>query len=203
MKCYWAIAVLLVGLFSVPTKAAGNTQGVGTIGTGTFSCEKFSRYDGAPNSSGQMNLVVQWAWGFISAYNTRAAFSAAYQENEAPNPISPPDANSILLFHPETLREEPSEQCDQRNARSYRHVGRHRFQLHQFRAEISRGGGIAMRDLHGRRHPRTLRKPERRDYPPLGSDAPGIPNTNPRSMPVALDQCTHLLLSSSPPARSP
>jgi hypothetical protein len=98
MKCYWAIAVALVGLFSVPTKAAGTTQGVGTIGTGTFSCEKFNRYDGAPNSSGQMNLVVQWAWGFISAYNTRAAFSLTFQENEAPNPISPPDANSILLF---------------------------------------------------------------------------------------------------------
>jgi hypothetical protein len=98
MKCYWAIAALLVVLCSEPTTATDKTQGVGTIGTGTFSCGKFSKYDGAPNSSGQMDLVVQWAWGFISAYNTRAAFSATYQDDEAPNPISPPDAASVLLF---------------------------------------------------------------------------------------------------------
>ena len=99
MKCYRAIAVsLVVCVFSVPTLAVDKTQGVGTIGTGTFSCEKFSKYDSAPNRSAQMNLIVQWAWGFISAYNTRAAFSPTFQETEASNPISPPDANSILLF---------------------------------------------------------------------------------------------------------
>jgi hypothetical protein len=98
MKCYCAIAVLLVVLFSASAKAADKTQGVGTIGTGTFSCEKFSKFDSAPNSSGQMNLVVQWAWGFISAYNTRAAFSPTYQDDDAPNPVLPPDAASILQF---------------------------------------------------------------------------------------------------------
>jgi hypothetical protein len=98
MKCYGTIAALLVILCSAPTTAADKTPGVGTIGTGTFSCGKFSKYDGAPNSSGQMDLVVQWAWGFISAYNTRAAFSPTFQDDEAPNAISPPDANSILSF---------------------------------------------------------------------------------------------------------
>jgi hypothetical protein len=92
MKCFCAIVVLLAILFSAPTMAAG------TIGTGTFSCEKFSKYDHAPNSSGQMDLVVQWAWGFISAYNIRAAFSSTFQEEEAPNPVIPPDAASLLLF---------------------------------------------------------------------------------------------------------
>jgi hypothetical protein len=98
MKRYWAITVLLVVLFSASTKAADKTQGVGTIGTGTFSCEKFSKYDAAPNSARQMDLVVQWAWGFMSAYNTRAAFAAAYQDEDAPSPISPPDAASTLQF---------------------------------------------------------------------------------------------------------
>jgi hypothetical protein len=98
MKSYLAIAALLTVLSSAPANAADNTPGVGTIGTGTFSCEKFSKYDGAPSSSRQMDLVVQWAWGFISAYNTRAAFSPTFQENDAPNPISPPDAASLLLF---------------------------------------------------------------------------------------------------------
>jgi hypothetical protein len=45
-----------------------------------------------------MGLVVQWAWGFISAYNTRAAFAQTYQDEDAPSPISPPDATSMLLF---------------------------------------------------------------------------------------------------------
>lgn len=98
MKSYWAIAAMLTVLSSAPANAADNTQGVGTIGTGTFSCEKFSKYDSAPNSSRQMDLVVQWAWGFISAYNTRAAFSPTFQDDDAPNPISPPDAASVLLF---------------------------------------------------------------------------------------------------------
>ncbi len=98
MKNYWAIAALLAVLSSAPTEAADKTQSVGTIGTGTFSCEKFGKYDGAANSSRQMDLVVQWAWGFISAYNTRAAFSPTFQDNDAPNPISPPDAASLLVF---------------------------------------------------------------------------------------------------------
>jgi hypothetical protein len=45
-----------------------------------------------------MNLIVQWAWGFISAYNLRAAFSATYQENEAPNAVAPPNATSTLAY---------------------------------------------------------------------------------------------------------
>jgi hypothetical protein len=99
MKSYGAIAVLLVmASFSSPTQAADKTQSVGMIGTGTFSCEKFSNYDSAPNNSGQMGLVVQWAWGFITAYNFRAAFSPTYQDEDAPNPVTPPDSATLLLF---------------------------------------------------------------------------------------------------------
>jgi hypothetical protein len=98
MKIYGAIAVLLVVLFSAPTEAADKTQSLGIIGTGTFSCEKFTKYDGARNSSAQMDLVVQWAWGFITAYNFRASFAATYQDDDAPNPVTPPEAASLLLF---------------------------------------------------------------------------------------------------------
>lgn len=105
MKNYWAITALLVlcsiaarGEDKTPTKTEANAQGVATIGTGTFSCAKFAQYDATPNNSAQMNLIVQWAWGFISAYNLRAAFSASYQENDAPSPVSPPDGASTLTF---------------------------------------------------------------------------------------------------------
>jgi hypothetical protein len=97
MRGYCAIATLLVLL---PTSAIADdkTQTVATIGTGTFSCAKFIKYDTARKNSDQMNLIVQWAWGFISAYNLRAAFSSTFQENEAPNSVSPPDSASTLLF---------------------------------------------------------------------------------------------------------
>jgi hypothetical protein len=97
MKGYWALATLLV-LCSASTRADDKTPGVATIGTGTFTCAKFASYDAAPNNSGQMNLIVQWAWGFISAYNLRAAFSATFQQDEAPNSVSPPSASSTLQF---------------------------------------------------------------------------------------------------------
>lgn len=97
MKGYCAIAAVLV-LCSASISAEDKTPGVGTIGTGTFTCAKFAKYDAAANNSGQMNLIVQWTWGFISAYNLRAAFSATFQETEAPSPISPPDATSTLSF---------------------------------------------------------------------------------------------------------
>jgi hypothetical protein len=97
MKGYWPIAALLV-LWTTSAKADDKTQTVATIGTGTFSCAKFIKYDSAPKNSDQMNLIVQWAWGFISAYNLRAAFSSTFQENDAPNSVSPPDSASTLLF---------------------------------------------------------------------------------------------------------
>lgn len=97
MKNYWAIGVLLV-LCSRAATAEDKTQGVDTIGTGTFSCEKFNKYDAGANNANQMGLIVQWAWGFISAYNLRAAFSATYQESEAPSPVKPPDAAGTLAY---------------------------------------------------------------------------------------------------------
>ncbi len=108
MKGYWVVTVMLGVLFSAATEAADKTQGVGTIGTGTFSCEKFSKYDAAPNNARQMDLVVQWAWGFMSAYNTRAAFSPTFQDDDAPSPVAPPDAASTLQFIRKHCEKNPS-----------------------------------------------------------------------------------------------
>jgi hypothetical protein len=106
MKGYWAIVALLV-LCTTSTRADERSQGVATIGTGTFSCAKFTQYDTAPNNSGQMNLIVQWAWGFMSAYNLRAAFSEKFQDNDAPSSISPPDATATLMFLREFCQKNP------------------------------------------------------------------------------------------------
>jgi len=97
MKSYWAIAAFLT-LCVAAAGADDKASSVATIGTGTFSCAKFTKYDAEPNNSGQMNLIVQWAWGFISAYNLRAAFAASFQENDAPSPVSPLDAAATVTF---------------------------------------------------------------------------------------------------------
>jgi hypothetical protein len=106
MKAYWALATLLF-LSTTSARADEKSPGVATIGTGTFSCAKFTKYDTTPNNTDQMNLVVQWAWGFMSAYNLRAAFSDKFQENEAPSSISPPDATATLLFIREFCQKNP------------------------------------------------------------------------------------------------
>jgi len=85
-------------LCSTPTDADDKTPGVATIGTGTFTCAKFATYDAERNNSNQMNLIVQWAWGFISAYNLRAAFSATFQQDDAPNSVAPLNASATLDF---------------------------------------------------------------------------------------------------------
>jgi hypothetical protein len=106
MKGYWALVVLLV-FCATSTRADEKTQGVATKGTGTFSCAKFTKLDTAPNNSDQMNLIVEWAWGFMSAYNLRAAFSEKFQQNEAPSSISLPDATAVLLFIREFCQKNP------------------------------------------------------------------------------------------------
>ena len=98
MKSSGGIGALLIALCCASAQAADKPPSPGTIGTGTFSCGKFAKYDASPNNSGQLGLVVQWTWGFMSAYNARAAFAAEFQEEDAPNPVSPPDAATVLDF---------------------------------------------------------------------------------------------------------
>lgn len=98
MKSSWARVALSVILFASAAHADDKAPAVGTIGTGTFSCAKFAKYDGQSANSAQMSLIVQWAWGFISAYNARAAFAPTFQAEDAPNPVAPPDAEVLLTY---------------------------------------------------------------------------------------------------------
>ena len=102
IKAFWAIAAVLAVFWYAPTRAVDAPPAApvkaATIGTGTFSCERFTKYDHTKNNSEQMDLLVQWAWGFMSAYNNRAAFAETFQENDAPSPITPPNAATTLAF---------------------------------------------------------------------------------------------------------
>lgn len=68
---------------------------VSLIGTGHFSCGKFVEYRNQNNQE-QLNIIVQWVWGFLSAYNYRGFFSTSYQ-GRLPQ-IDLPDYPTVLLY---------------------------------------------------------------------------------------------------------
>jgi hypothetical protein len=41
-------------------------------------------------------VLVQWVWGFISAYNARGFFDVTVQREVSQ--VSPPDESTVLLF---------------------------------------------------------------------------------------------------------
>ena len=79
-----------------------------SIGTGTLSCGVFMQYR-AENNSAQMNLHVQWVWGYLSAYSFRPFFIKGPKVMEKPRgEISTfPDSPTILLFLEKHCREYP------------------------------------------------------------------------------------------------
>lgn len=65
------------------------------IGTGQFSCGKFIDYQRQKDEA-QLDLIVQWIWGFMSAYNMRGSFHA---EGVRVTQIKDlPDQPTVLLF---------------------------------------------------------------------------------------------------------
>jgi hypothetical protein len=43
-----------------------------------------------------LDVLVQWVWGFISAYNARGFFDVTVQREVSQ--VSPPDESTVLLF---------------------------------------------------------------------------------------------------------
>ena len=95
----WPLLLLLV--LSVPFAVArdptpSNSGGIPTavIGTGQISCGKFIEYRRADNKA-QLDLIVQWVWGYLSAYNLRWGWQT---NNAGMDAVSPPDSATVLLF---------------------------------------------------------------------------------------------------------
>jgi hypothetical protein len=99
-KMRFSVALALLAIFANSSINAADKEPASgaVIGTGGFSCGLFSKYDREPNNSAQMTVIVQWAWGFMSAYNSRALFSSTYQPHPAPRQISLPDEPTVLLY---------------------------------------------------------------------------------------------------------
>ncbi len=93
---YLTVFFLLVFTMSAqaaqPMEAPQDT--VTIIGTGQFSCGLFIEYRKLNNPQ-QLTLIVQWVWGFFSAYNLHGNFGT--QWHYIPK-ITPPDSPTVLLY---------------------------------------------------------------------------------------------------------
>jgi hypothetical protein len=95
MRHWWLICACALSLPAAST-TAGDHVPFTMIGTGGLSCAKFIDYQRQPNNKAQMDVLVQWVWGFISAYNARGFFDAGVQREVSQ--VSPPDESTVLLF---------------------------------------------------------------------------------------------------------
>ena len=99
------IAALLI--FSSASYAVD--QHVMMIGTGTMSCGKFIDYKNQGNKA-QMDLYVQWVWGFLSAYNSRGSFITNSKYVDQANFVSTiPDSPTVILFLTKNCEQHPLE----------------------------------------------------------------------------------------------
>jgi hypothetical protein len=93
-----AIFAVTITLFGVANAGTPKSDDIPTvlIGTGGFSCGKFVEYEQKPNNELQMDLVVQWVWGYLVAYNSRGIFDARI--GRAVNQVALPDSPTVLLY---------------------------------------------------------------------------------------------------------
>ena len=80
-----------------------------TIGTGTLSCGEFVQAKDAKNEE-QLSLFVQWAWGFMSAYNMRNSFVPKWRGVTHVGDLRAlPDQPTVILFGDKYCHEHPTD----------------------------------------------------------------------------------------------
>ncbi|WJF91160.1 hypothetical protein QS306_05855 [Paraburkholderia bonniea] len=103
------LAMALVFTFAASSKGASIDTAPDIsfqVGTGGFSCGKFINYKQL-NNAVQDQLVVQWVWGFLSAYNFRGNFGAKW--HRVPHIENLPDEATVLLFLETHCRQHPTD----------------------------------------------------------------------------------------------
>lgn len=77
------------------------------IGTGTLSCGELIKYKEESNNA-QLDLFVQWSWGFISAYSMRANFVPQWRGISKTGDLGNiPDRSTVLLYLEKHCRDRP------------------------------------------------------------------------------------------------
>jgi hypothetical protein len=101
LLCVLIGAVLSAGANGAATQAPQAERSPDTfsslvVGTGGFSCGQYIEHKRKPHSQAQMDLVVQWVWGYLGAYNSRGFFDV--KVGHAVSQIELPDSPTVLLF---------------------------------------------------------------------------------------------------------
>ena len=90
------ITFIFIALVSLNTYSQTSEGYVSIRGSGQFSCGEYMKWVNIGNK-GQLDIVNQWVWGFLAAYQMRANFSKTYSIQKQGN-ISSPDAATVELF---------------------------------------------------------------------------------------------------------
>lgn len=109
MKILQILPILLGALLASATANAQSREPhlIHFIGTGTLSCGEFIKYKEESNND-QLDLFVQWSWGFMSAYSLRANFVPQWRGVSKTGDLGRmPDRSTVLLFLEKHCRERP------------------------------------------------------------------------------------------------
>ena len=97
--------LLFVFLLSISSVIHAQSQEVWLHGLGTASCGKFIEHKNR-NFKPQLDLYVQYTWGFLSAYNLRGSFGTKLT-NVSPTITNFPDSETVILFITQDCEKNP------------------------------------------------------------------------------------------------
>lgn len=102
--------MLIAASFCLATVAHakdGETEEITFIGTGNLSCGEFIKAKEDRNTA-QLDLFVQWSWGFMSGYAMRDHFTTKWKGSSKSGALSSlPKSETVLLFLEKHCREHP------------------------------------------------------------------------------------------------
>ena len=97
--------ILFVLLLSISSVVHAQSQDVLINGLGTMSCGKFIEHKNR-NYKPQLDMYVQWTWGFLAAYNLRGSFGSKHT-NVSPTITNFPDSETVILFITQDCEKNP------------------------------------------------------------------------------------------------
>ncbi len=89
-------SALVLSLFFNITYAQTSEGYISIRGSGQFKCGEYISWVETQNQA-QLNLVNQWIWGFIAAYQFRGSFGNKFTPPKQGNIVSP-EATTAQLF---------------------------------------------------------------------------------------------------------
>lgn len=90
------IAIIIFSLITSNSYAQLANGAISVRGSGQFTCGEYVKWSDIGNQ-GQLDVINQWVWGYLVAYQMRGAFSKTYSIPANGN-ITSPDAATVELY---------------------------------------------------------------------------------------------------------